>query len=134
MYIKKCSYPDAAVYMDCLKKYQVPFEWKIDKENPNNHYIFVKVVEPENVHSVCYTFLPTKDIGWDEYASDLYVRITEESKKIMAVLKPNALLTTFRHNIENDVWYDLPFCKDARLGTGVSLVGYAGIERGKQNV
>lgn len=125
MYVKKCSYADATMYMDCLNRYEVPFEWNIDKNNDyNGHYIKVKSVEPGNIHSVCYTFLPKKDISWDEYSSDLYVRVTEESKKIIEALQPKSLLSTFTHNIEHDKWYDLPFCKDSRLGTGMTLLGY----------
>ena len=125
MYIKKCNYPEAAVYADCLNMYDVPFEWRID-ESKGKHHIIVKSVEPGNIHSVCHTFLPKGDISWDEYSSDLYIRVTDESKKIMAELKPNTLLETFTHNIEHDKWYDLPFCKDGRLATGMTLIGYIG--------
>lgn len=123
MYIKKCSYTQATVYMDCLNQYGIPFEWRIN-ESKDEHHIVVKSVEPGNIHSICYTFLPKKDISWDEYSSDLYVRVTEESKKIMAALQPRSLLSKFTHNIEHDLWYDLPFCKDGRIGTGMTLMGY----------
>lgn len=122
MYVKKCSYPQATVYMDCLNQYGVPFEWRINEEKNTDHYIMVKAVEPGNIHSICYTFLPKADIGWDEYSSDLYVRITEESREIMKELKPNALLETFTHNIEHDLWYDLPFCKDGRFAKGRTII------------
>lgn len=124
MYIRKCSYADVTVYMDCLKQYGVPFEWCIDEKNDyKGHYIKVKSVEPGNIHSICYTFLPKEDISWDEYSSDLYVRVTEKSREIIKELNPNALLSTFIHNIEHDKWYDLPFCKDGRLAGGTSMVG-----------
>lgn len=124
MYVKKCSYADATRYMDCLKQYGVPFEWNVDKNNSyNGHYIKVSKIEPENIHSICYTFLPKKDISWDECSSDLYIRATEESKKIIAELQPKSLLSTFIHNIEHDQWYDLPFCKNGRLASGTSMVG-----------
>lgn len=124
MYVKKCGYGDATRYMDCLNCYGVPFEWHIDEKNDyNGHYIKVKSVEPGNIHSVCHTFLPKADISWDEYSSDLYVRVTDESREIIRELNPNALLSTFIHNIENDKWYDLPFCKDGRLASGTSMVG-----------
>ena len=123
MYVKKCSYADATRYMDCLKQYGVTFDWCIDEDDYKGHYIKIKSVEPGNIHSVCYTFLPKEDIGWDEYSSDLYVRVTEKSREIIKELKPNALLSTFIHNIEHDKWYDLPFCKDGRLASGTSMVG-----------
>ena len=121
MYVRKCSYPQATVYMDCLNLYGVPFEWRID-ESKDEHHIIVKSVEPGNIHSICYTFLTKTDIGWDEYSSDLYIRVTEESKRIIGELKPNALLETFIHNIEHDLWYDLPFCKDGRFATGRTII------------
>lgn len=125
MYVKKCGYADATMYMDCLKQYSVPFEWNIDENNSyNGHYIKVNVVEPGNIHSICYTFLPKGDISWDEYSSDLYIRVTEESRKIIAELSPKSLLSTFIDNIEHDQWYDLPFCKDGRLANGMTLIGY----------
>ena len=122
MYVRKCSYPQATVYMDCLNQYGVPFEWRID-ESKDEHHIIVKSVEPGNIHSICHTFLPKADISWDEYSSDLYVRVTEKSREIIKELNPNALLSTFIHNIEHDKWYDLPFCKDGRLASGKSMVG-----------
>lgn len=122
MYVKKCDYPQAAIYADCLNYYGVSFEWRIDENKSTDHYIMVKSVEPGNIHSVCHTFLPKVDISWDEYSSDLYVRITEESREIMKELKPNALLETFTHNIEHDKWYDLPFCKDGRFAKGRTII------------
>ena len=123
MYVRKCSYADATRYADCLNYHNVPFGWDVDE----NGYCYIKVksVEPGKIHSVCHTFLPKGDIDWDEYSSDLYVRVTEESKKIIAELQPKSLLSTFVHNIEHDQWYDLPFCKDGRLGSGMTLLGYA---------
>lgn len=122
MYVKKCSYPQAAVYMDCLNQYGVQFEWRID-EVKDEHHIKVKSVEPGNIHSICYTFLPKEDISdGGEFSSDLYIRVTEESRRIMRELKPNALLSTFTSNIEHDLWYDLPFCKDGRFAKGRALI------------
>ena len=122
MYIKKCSYPQATVYMDCLNQYRVPFEWCID-ESKNEHHIKVKSVEPGNIHSICHTFLPKADISdGGEFSSDLYIRVTEESKRIMKELKPNALLETFVDNIDHSLWYDLPFCKDGRFAKGRTII------------
>lgn len=122
MYIKKCSYPQATVYMDCLNQYGIPFEWRIDKSK-DEHHIVVKSVEPGNIHSICYTFLPKADISdGGEFSSDLYIRVTEESKRIMKELKPNALLETFINNIDHDLWYDLPFCKDGRFAKGRTII------------
>lgn len=118
MYIKKCSYPQATVYMDCLNQYGIPFEWRID-ESKDEHHIVVKSVEPGNIHILAYTFLPSKDIDYPEFGGDLYVRKTEESQKLIAELQPKSLLSTFIDNIDKVKWYDLPFCKDRRVVSAV---------------
>ena len=83
----------------------------------------MKSVEPGNIHSICYTFLSKADISdGGEFSSDLYIRVTEESKRIMDELKPNALLETFIDHIDHDLWYDLPFCKDGRFAKGRTII------------
>lgn len=120
MYIRKCDYPQAAVYMDCLNYYGIPFEWCIDeKDSYKGHYIKVKSVEPANIHILAYTFLPSKDIDYPEFGGDLYVRKTEESQKLIAELQPKSLLSTFIDNIDKVKWYNLPFCKDRRVVSAV---------------
>lgn len=115
MYIKKSDYPQAAVYMDCLNYYGIPFEWRIDKSKSTDHYIMVKEVQPATIHALAYTFLPSKDISYPEFGGDLYIRKTEESQKLIAELQPKSLLSTFVDNIDKVEWYDLPFCKDERI-------------------
>lgn len=116
MYVRKCSYPQATVYMDCLNYYNVPFEWCIDeKSHYNGHCIKVKSVEPANIHILAYTFLPKRDIDYPEFGTDLYIRKTKESQKLIAELQPKSLVSTFIDNIDHVKWYDLPFCKDLRI-------------------
>lgn len=118
MYIKKCGYPQAAFYSDNLKYYKIPFEWQIDtrpEKEYNGHYITIKEITPGNVHIICDLFLPKNDIHYPEFGGDLYIRVTEESKKIIAELKPKSLLTTFIDNVDRVLFYDLPFCKNADL-------------------
>lgn len=119
MYIRKCDYPQAAVYMDCLNYYGIPFEWRIDKKKSTDHYIMVNEVEPANIHILAYTFLSSKDIDYPEFGSDLYIRKTEESQKLIAELQPKSLVSTFIDNIDKVKWYDLPFCKDGRVVSAV---------------
>ena len=120
MYIKKTTYPQATVYMDCLNYYGIPFEWCIDENDSyKGHYIKVKSVEPATIHILAYTFLPSKDISYPEFGGDLYIRKTEESQKLIAELQPKSLLSTFVDNIDKVEWYDLPFCKDRRIVSAV---------------
>lgn len=113
MYVKKCYYAQAAFYSDNLKYYKIPFRWDVDI----NGDCIIKVLEitPGNIHIICDLFLPKNDIHFPEFGSDLYIRVTEESKKIIAELKPKSLLTTFTDNIDHVLWYDLPFCKNAEI-------------------
>ena len=119
MYTRKCSYPQATVYMDCLNQYGVPFEWRIDENKSTDHYLMVKEVEPANIHILAYTFLPSKDINYPEFGGDLYIKKTEESQKLIAELQPKSLLSTFVDDIDKVKWYDLPFCKDRRIVSAV---------------
>ena len=110
MYIKKTTYPQATFYMDNLEYWKIPFKWDIC--SGDKHYIKVEKIEPANIHLICSIFLPKEDISYPEFGSDLYIRVTEESRKIIAELQPKSLLSTFIDNIDNVEWYDLPFCKD----------------------
>jgi hypothetical protein len=114
MYIKKCSYAQAAFYMDNLKYYKIPFKWQIETKT-DAHFISVEEITPGNIHVICDLFLPENDIHYPEFGGDLYIRVTKESKKIISELKPKSLLTTFTDNIDHVLWYDLPFCKNTKL-------------------
>lgn len=113
MYIKKCYYAQAAFYSDNLKYYKIPFCWDVNK----NGDCIIKVLEitPGNIHIICDLFLPRNDIDFSSFSSDLYIRVTQESKKIISELKSKSLLTTFTDNIDRVLWYDLPFCKNPEL-------------------
>lgn len=65
-------------------------------------------VNPSNIYSILVKELPAKDI--DHHESDLYVRKTPKSTEIINKLNNKSLLSTFRDQIDNDIWYDLPFC------------------------
>lgn len=65
-------------------------------------------IDPGDIYGVVIKELDSKDI--DHHASDLYVRKTPESTKIINRLSKKSLLSTFKSNIDGDIWYDLPFC------------------------
>lgn len=46
----------------------------------------------------------------DHHASDLYLKVTPETTQIINQLENKSLLTTFTDNIDNELWYELPFC------------------------
>jgi len=113
MYLKKCSYAQAAFYSDNLKYYKIPFRWDVNKNG--DCLIKILKITPGNIHIICNLFLDEKDIDFSDFSSDLYIRVTKESKKIIAELKPKSLLTTFTDNIDRALFYDLPFCKNPNL-------------------
>lgn len=46
----------------------------------------------------------------DHHASDLYLKVTPGTTQIINQLENKSLLTTFRDNIDNELWYEIPFC------------------------
>lgn len=65
-------------------------------------------VTPENICELAMKLLPAEDI--DHHATDLYIRKTPESEKLINKMKNKSLLSTFIDNIDHVVWYELPFC------------------------
>lgn len=45
----------------------------------------------------------------DHHASDLYLKVTPETTRIINQLENKSLLTTFTDNIDNELWYEIPF-------------------------
>ena len=46
----------------------------------------------------------------DHHASDLYLKVTPETTRIIKKYKYQKQITTFKSNIDNTLWYDIPFC------------------------
>ena len=65
-------------------------------------------IEPGNIHAILVKELPAEDI--DHHDSDLYVRKTPKSTEIINRLTTKSLLSTFKDQIDGDIWYELPFC------------------------
>lgn len=70
-------------------------------------------VTVDNICKLAYMTLPAEDI--DHHATDLYIRKTPESTKLINKLDNKALLSTFIDNIDHVTWYELPFCYDSRV-------------------
>ena len=51
--------------------------------------------------------IPLSDI--DSHESDLYIRATKTSAKLIEQYEYNGIVETFRDNIEHKLWYDIPF-------------------------
>ena len=68
-----------------------------------------ELIEPSEIHAIAVKELPAEDI--DHYYSDLYLRKSPKSTELVNKLKyKDANVTTFRDNIDHDIWYELPFC------------------------
>lgn len=67
-------------------------------------------IEPGDFYKVAIKELPAEDI--DHHESDLYIRKTPKSTELIKKLTTDSLLSTFRDQIDNDIWYELPFCYD----------------------
>ena len=64
-------------------------------------------LQPGDVYAVALETLPAAYI--DHHNSDLYLRVSQETKAIVSRLENKALLSTFRDN-DGVAWYELPFC------------------------
>lgn len=76
-------------------------------------------IQPGNIYSVLVKELPAEDI--DHHYSDLYVRKTPKSTEIVNRLTTKSLLSTFKDNIDGDIWYELPFCYTPFFGESKEL-------------
>lgn len=74
------------------------------KESNDNSYSARDVDIMDLVHE-----LDPED--WDHHMSDLYLRKTPETTRIISQLRPDLRtnVTTFRDQIDDDLWYEIPF-------------------------
>ena len=59
-----------------------------------------------------YTELKAINAPIDNHYSDLYVRITNETSKIIEKYGFKNNVTRFRSNLTGQMWYDIPFAFD----------------------
>jgi len=69
-----------------------------------------KEILPGEIYQWAVATLPKEDI--DHHATDLYLRVSPESTELVNSLKyrNSGMVTTFKDNIDGDMWYELPFC------------------------
>ena len=68
----------------------------------------MKKLQPCEVYAAAVAVLPASDI--DHHATDLYIRVTAKSKALANRFEYAHLVQKFRSQIDNNLWYDLPFC------------------------
>ena len=76
-------------------------------------------IDPSNIYRELAKTLPANDL--DHHNSDLYVRKTPKSTEIINKLTNKSLLSTFKDNIDGDIWYELPFCYTPYFGESKEL-------------
>ena len=64
-------------------------------------------LQPGDVYAVALATLPAAYI--DHHGSDLYLRVSQETKAIISRLENKTLLSKFR-DYNGVAWYELPFC------------------------
>ena len=65
-------------------------------------------ITPGEVYEIASANMDPEHI--DHHASDLYLKVNSTSSLIIGALDNRALLSVFRSQIDNKLWYELPFC------------------------
>lgn len=68
----------------------------------------MKIILSELYEVIQAAKIPPEHI--DHHASDLYLKVTPETTRIIDQLEYKSMITTFTDNIDNELWYDIPFC------------------------
>ena len=62
---------------------------------------------PSNIHKLLADGMPKEQIA--HWYSDLYVKATPYSKEIVDQYEYKHLVKTFRDQIDNELWFEIPF-------------------------
>lgn len=62
-----------------------------------------------NIYFEALKVMPLSDIDHASFSSDLYLRVTPESRRLVSQYDFKNQVTTFKDNIEHDLWYEIPF-------------------------
>lgn len=62
-----------------------------------------------NIYERAVATLPADHIDHHNFESDLYIKKTPESTKLIAEYEFKSCVTTFRSDIDGCIWYDIPF-------------------------
>ena len=65
-------------------------------------------ITPGEVYEHAAAYMDPEHIGHHE--SNLYLKVNSTSSLIVGALDNDALLSTFRSQIDGTIWYELPFC------------------------
>lgn len=60
-----------------------------------------------NIYEEAVKIMNPKDI--DHWQTDLYLKVTSKSRRLVEGYEYRNLVETFVDNIEHELWYDIPF-------------------------
>lgn len=64
-------------------------------------------ITPSNIHRILAEGMPEKQLS--HWYSDLYVKVTPYSKAIVNRYEYKHLVKTFVDQIDNELWFEIPF-------------------------
>ena len=70
--------------------------------------------------------LKAAGVELDAHESDLYAKVDDKSRLIIAEYEHRQNVTTFRSEIDGSPWYDIPFANDAFWQKGYEMMGGKG--------
>ena len=74
-------------------------------------------ISPATIHAAIAKVLPASDI--DHHYSDLYCKVTPETRALVAQLPACGLVETFRDQVTGELWFDIPFCYNPEVAKEV---------------
>lgn len=89
----------------------MPIEIRRGEPGIDEPYANMGDKKADNSQSI-YEQMKALNIPMDHHASDLYVKVTPESQKIVDAYKFKKQVTTFIDNIDHKQWFDIPFAYD----------------------
>lgn len=70
-------------------------------------------ITPANIHAIAAATMKPEDIG--HWYSDLYLRVTPISKRLVSRYEYKHFVTVFRDQIDGVPWYEIPFAFDREV-------------------
>ena len=55
--------------------------------------------------------LPAEDVAQDYISSSIYLRVTPQTSDLIRNYRYRSAVSTFVDQIENEIWYEIPFMK-----------------------
>ena len=68
-----------------------------------------KKLTASELYAAAVEQLPAEHIDHTSYGSDLYLKVTPASKKLLENFEGGRYVQTFRDQIDGELWFDIPF-------------------------